>query len=590
MPVCREFLPVRARCWRLRCSPASPSSPSRRRPATSPSREISRRSCSESCQECHHADGVAPMSLVTYEDVRPWAKAIKTRTALRSQRGAMPPLFVEKNIGIQKFKHDPSLTDERDRDDRASGSTPARRAATRPTCRRRSISTTTEQAGRIGEPDLVAEVERGPVPASAPDWWGDVGLVPTGLTEDRYVSAVEVREVNDIPHGGGTKTVGGRYVFHHMTYTSVSQGERGTGDERRRSWPIHEVGRNADIFPPEAGRLLQANSALSLDAGHIHSNGRETKAHLEFAFKFFPNGYKPAYKRSSLRLGNGIDIDVQAEPGESGAARLRDAAGAHQDHRVRTAPARAGRPHVPRGDLGPQHPDAELRRLRPQLGEAVRLRGRCGAAPAEGHDRAPDRIPRHHRGQQESCRSAQLGRRRPPIDRQHVHRPRLLGVADRRAVPGRDGQTPQEHEEPQRLRHRLSAVLGAADSDRRRPRTAPQGNSRDPARGVRSWRRWRALSSLSLAACSAQTRFTYSSGQSVSPAYEGWMPNADGSFTLYFGYMNYELAAGVRHSDRPDEHHRAGRIPIRGSRRTSIRAATRSSSPSGCRRISAPKS
>jgi len=36
----------------------------------------------------------------------------------------------------------------------------------------------------------------------------------------------------------------------------------------------------------------------------------------------------------------------------------------------------------------------------------------------------------------------------------------------------------------------------------------------------------------------AQTRFTYSKGQSVSPAYEGWMPNDDGSFTLYFGYMN----------------------------------------------------
>src|SRR6059036_937471 len=65
-----------------------------------------------SCQECHHADGVAPMALVTYEDVRPWAKAIKTRTALRSQRGAMPPFFVEKTIGIQKFKHDLSLSDD----------------------------------------------------------------------------------------------------------------------------------------------------------------------------------------------------------------------------------------------------------------------------------------------------------------------------------------------------------------------------------------------------------------------------------------------------------------------------------------------
>src|SRR5437867_13221417 len=65
-----------------------------------------------SCQQCHHADGVAPMPLVTYEEVRPWARSMKVRTALRSQRGAMPPFFVERNIGIQKFKHDPSLSED----------------------------------------------------------------------------------------------------------------------------------------------------------------------------------------------------------------------------------------------------------------------------------------------------------------------------------------------------------------------------------------------------------------------------------------------------------------------------------------------
>ena len=65
-----------------------------------------------SCQGCHHPDGVAPMSLLTYDEARPWARAMKTRTGLRSQRGAMPPFFVEKNIGIQKFKHDTSLTEE----------------------------------------------------------------------------------------------------------------------------------------------------------------------------------------------------------------------------------------------------------------------------------------------------------------------------------------------------------------------------------------------------------------------------------------------------------------------------------------------
>src|SRR5499427_5483189 len=65
-----------------------------------------------SCQNCHRADGVAPMSLVTYEEARPWAKAIKQRTGIGPHAGVMPPWYMEKNIGIQGFKDDPSLSDE----------------------------------------------------------------------------------------------------------------------------------------------------------------------------------------------------------------------------------------------------------------------------------------------------------------------------------------------------------------------------------------------------------------------------------------------------------------------------------------------
>jgi autonomous glycyl radical cofactor GrcA len=55
----------------------------------------------------------------------------------------------------------------------------------------------------------------------------------------------------------------------------------------------------------------------------------------------------------------------------------------------------------------------------------------------------------------------------------------------------------------------------------------------------------------------AQTRFMYSSGQSVSPSYEGWWPNADGSFTLFFGYMNsnwlqeFDVPAGPQNTIEP---------------------------------------
>src|SRR6187401_3437746 len=61
-----------------------------------------------SCENCHRPDGVAPMSLRTFEQVRPWARAIKQRTGIGPHAGVMPPWYVEKNIGIQHFKDDPS--------------------------------------------------------------------------------------------------------------------------------------------------------------------------------------------------------------------------------------------------------------------------------------------------------------------------------------------------------------------------------------------------------------------------------------------------------------------------------------------------
>jgi mono/diheme cytochrome c family protein len=263
-----------------------------------------------SCQQCHRPEGVAPMPLTTYEEVRPWARAIKTRTGLGPRAGVMPPWFVERNIGIQHFKDDPSLNDEEIATIAkwVDNGAPRGNAADLP----KPLDFANANKWQIGEPDLILQSKEITVPAVAPDWWGDLGMIPTGLTEDRYVAAVEVREVNDIPRGGQTTTVGGRYVWHHQTYSSLVPGEREEpGGEGATSWPIHEVGRNPDIFPAEAGRLLAANSSLSLTAAHIHANGRETKAHLEFAFKFFPKGYKPLYRRSSLRLGNGIDIDVK---------------------------------------------------------------------------------------------------------------------------------------------------------------------------------------------------------------------------------------------------------------------------------------
>jgi len=270
-----------------------------------------------SCETCHRAGGAGPMSLTTYVEVRRWAQRIKERTAIRDRMGAMPPFYVEPGIGIQHFKNDPSLSDEELAliQAWADNGAPEGDPADLP----EPLEWPSDRGWALGEPDLVVLSPVMTMPAVGPDRWGDIGTVPTGLTEDRWVKSVEIREVNDIPTDAEVTTVGGRYIFHHMTYSSGALNEEGTGilEDTRQGWPIHEVGRNGDEFPDGLGMLLQANSALSLRASHLHSTGwRETTGHLEFGFTFHPEGYEPRYQRSGGSGGDGINIDVR--PGLGG--------------------------------------------------------------------------------------------------------------------------------------------------------------------------------------------------------------------------------------------------------------------------------
>ena len=273
-----------------------------------------------SCQNCHRADGAGPMPLTTYEEVRPWARSIKLRTSMGPRAGVMPPWYVEKNIGIQKFQDDPSLSAQEIAlvAKWADSGAPRGNPADMPPARTWNDAT----KWSIGEPDLVIKTAELTVKANTPDWWGEIPRVPIPLTEDRYVVAVEVKEVNDMDmDGSGRQTVGGRYVFHHMIWgTRVLKGQEGTEDDPGLAlltgggtpWPVHEVGRNADYFGLDAARLLQAGSSLVSDSIHLHSNGRDTKAHLEIGFKFAPKDFKPKFRRAGFGLGNGVDIDIDA--------------------------------------------------------------------------------------------------------------------------------------------------------------------------------------------------------------------------------------------------------------------------------------
>lgn len=172
-----------------------------------------------SCQNCHRVDGAGPMPLVTYEEVAPFAGLIEYKTGLRDRAGAMPPWYVEKNTGIQEFKDDPSLSDE----EIAAISSWARNGAPQgdPADAPEPLVFDDSIKWKAGTPDLVVRLNDVTKLAGTPDWWGEIETVPTGLTEDRYVKSVEVIEVNDVDTTQASGTVGGRYIFHHMLWSTL---------------------------------------------------------------------------------------------------------------------------------------------------------------------------------------------------------------------------------------------------------------------------------------------------------------------------------------------------------------------------------
>ena len=152
----------------------------------------------EKCEACHRPDSIAPMSLVTFEESRPWARSIKNRVAARQ----MPPWHIDKTVGIQEFKNDRSLTDEEiDTIVKwVDAGAPKGDPKDMPPAKVWPSEQGWNFAKMFGqtEPDLVIKSTPWTQKAGANDaWWKPV--VETGLTEPRWVRAIEIRP----EHGQG---------------------------------------------------------------------------------------------------------------------------------------------------------------------------------------------------------------------------------------------------------------------------------------------------------------------------------------------------------------------------------------------------
>jgi hypothetical protein len=155
------------------------------------------------CQQCHQPNSIAPMSLITYEDARPWARSIKQRVITRQ----MPPWHIDMSVGIHEFKNDMSLNDAqidtivRWVDAGAPEGDPKDMPPPKP------LVTDNEWQGvrdGFGPPDLVIRSSEYTMPAQHQDvWYRPMSDIP--LTEPRWARMVEIRPTN----------LQGRRIVHH---------------------------------------------------------------------------------------------------------------------------------------------------------------------------------------------------------------------------------------------------------------------------------------------------------------------------------------------------------------------------------------
>ena len=157
----------------------------------------------DKCQDCHRSGGMAPMSLITYQEARPWAKSIRERVVTRQ----MPPWFIDKTVGIQHFANDASLSDNQIAEIAAWVDAGAPMGDPKDMPPPKVFEGHGWKLAKVmgREPDMVISGPDYTMPSHGQDqWWRPTTDIT--LSEPRWVRAVEMRP--------STET--GRKMFHHV--------------------------------------------------------------------------------------------------------------------------------------------------------------------------------------------------------------------------------------------------------------------------------------------------------------------------------------------------------------------------------------
>ena len=260
------------------------------------------------CQDCHRKGSMAPMSLMTYQESRPWAKAIREKVLTRQ----MPPWHIDKTVGIQKFENDISLSDAqiativRWVDEGAPMGDPK----DMPPPKQFPNYEGWELAKQFGQPDLVIKSDAYTMPAHGQDvWFRPLTNIP--ITETRWVRAVEMRP----------GTPAGRKIMHHVLARLIQE-EPGAPQDDVTTGGANDSGllmewainKNYDIYRPNTGKLLLPGSKIWWEL-HLHAVGESIRDHAELGVYFYPKGQEPKYRTRLMLFGatatQGAPLDIR---------------------------------------------------------------------------------------------------------------------------------------------------------------------------------------------------------------------------------------------------------------------------------------
>ena len=251
----------------------------------------------EKCEACHREGSMAPMSLVTYGETRPWARRIKAVIESRE----MPPWHLDQRVGIQDFKNDRSLSNEQIDTivQWVDNGAPMGDLANMPRPMTWPEGETWNYEELFGPPDLIIRSPAYTMPAQAQDVWYKP-VVETGLTEPRWVRAIEIRP----------STPEGRRITHHaLARLQQEEPEFMIGNDPDEIGPglfmEWAVGKQGEITRSDSGKLMLPESKIVWDI-HYHAVGEEITNSAELAVYFHPKGYEPKY-RQVLHLIHGIE-------------------------------------------------------------------------------------------------------------------------------------------------------------------------------------------------------------------------------------------------------------------------------------------